>query len=48
MLRIVNISSPQGIVMNVFNLLPHHLLGLDYLRMASVLPQLVLLVDLVP
>ena len=33
--------------MNIFNLLPHHFIRLDLLGMATILPELVLLIHLV-
>ena len=37
---IFNVAALHGIVMNVFQLLYHHLPSLDQLRMASLLPDL--------
>ncbi len=42
MQRIVNIASPYRIVMNIFNLLNHHLLILNHLRMTALLPDLII------
>jgi hypothetical protein len=41
MLRFIHIATPDRIMMNILNLLVHHLLILDPLRMHPFLPELV-------
>jgi hypothetical protein len=48
MQRVIHVPSTQGIVVTVVQLLQHHFVVFDLLRMASFLPELVLLIDLVP
>ena len=44
---IINITSPDRVVVNVLNLLPHHRLCFDHFRVAALLPKLMLLVRFV-
>ncbi len=47
MSRIIHISTPQWIVVDVLNLLPHHLVRLDNFRVTTFLPKLMGLIDFV-
>ncbi len=46
--RVIDIAALDRIVVHVFQLLPHHLLVADLLRMTPLLPDLVLALGLVP
>ena len=47
MYGVVNVTSANRVVMNVLDLLPHHLFRFDDLRMTTFLPELVLLIGFV-
>ncbi len=46
--RLIHVAATQWIVVNIRNLLPHHLFGLDHLWVTAFLPHLTSLVDFVP
>src|SRR4051812_6636759 len=48
MRRVANMAPLHGVLMDIFQLLPQHPLGLGHLRMAPLLPQLERAVTLVP
>jgi hypothetical protein len=45
---VIDISAGEPIVVHVLNLLPHHLIALNLLRVTSLPPDLVLALSLVP
>jgi len=47
MCGIIDVSASHGIVLHVLELLDHHIIALELLRVASLLPELVRLTNLV-
>ena len=45
--RVIDVAASDRIVVDVFQLLPHHFVALNHLRMTTLLPKLIISVGLV-